>query len=236
MLRICRFHLIFLIHTSCTKSVKQSGIILSAPYEKEEGKKAGWIMPKILNLMGWNFCKKALKKITHLFSAHMPRLTRIARSTVLRMQICFAWKSIWSCLKEARTALLLSPPRRLARGSLLPSISSRVENIFTSSVRTNMRSVAPPRLQQLPQHRGPICRSRGPELAAPSASGTRGPSTVCTVGLYMQRTGTQGIIIFSVGRPLILSSCQVLLCCRNARLWSLRVISSAKQTNVLNWR
>lgn len=185
---------------------------------------------------GLKFLQESSKKITHLFSAHMPQLTRIAHSTVLRVQICFAWKSIWSCLKEARTALLLSPPRRLARGSLLPSISSRVENIFTSSVHTNMRSVASPRLRQLPQHRGPICRSRGPELAALSASGTRGPSTVCTVGLYMQRTGTQGIIILSVGRPLILSSCQVLLCCRNARVRSLRVISSAKQTNVLNWR
>lgn len=140
---------------------------------------------------GLKFLQESSKKITHLFSAHMPQLTRIAHSTVLRMQICFAWKSIWSCLKEARTALLLSPPRRLARGSLLPSISSRVENIFTSSVHTNMRSVASPRLRQLPQHRGPICRSRGPELAALSASGTRGPSTVCTVGLYMQRTGTR---------------------------------------------
>lgn len=39
----------------------------------------------------------------------MPQLTQIARSTVLRMQIRFAWKSIWSCLKESRTALLLSP-------------------------------------------------------------------------------------------------------------------------------
>lgn len=93
---------------------------------------------------GLKFLQESSKKITHLFSAHMPQLTRIARSTVLRMQICFAWKSIWSCLKEARTALLLSPPRRLARGSLLPSISSRVENIFTSSVHTNMRSVASP--------------------------------------------------------------------------------------------
>lgn len=39
----------------------------------------------------------------------MPQLTQIACSTVLRMQIHFAWKSIWSCLKESRTALLLSP-------------------------------------------------------------------------------------------------------------------------------
>lgn len=59
--------------------------------------------------MGWNFCKKALKKIIHLFNEHMPQLTQIACSTVLRMQIHFAWKSIWSCLKESRTALLLSP-------------------------------------------------------------------------------------------------------------------------------
>ena len=40
----------------------------------------------------------------------MPQLSQIARSTVLRMQICFAWKSIWSCSKESRTALLLSVP------------------------------------------------------------------------------------------------------------------------------
>lgn len=101
---------------------------------------------------GLKFLQESSKKITHLFSAHMPQLTRIARSTVLRMQICFAWKSIWSCLKEARTALLLSPPRRLARGSLLPSISSHVENIFTSSVHTNMRSVASPRPSTVGQY------------------------------------------------------------------------------------
>lgn len=52
------------------------------------------------------FCKK----MTHLFNAHMPQLPQIARSTVLHMQIWFAWKSIWSCSKESRTVLLLSPP------------------------------------------------------------------------------------------------------------------------------
>ena len=79
----------------------------------------------------------------------MPRLTQIARSTVLRMQICFAWKSIWSCSKESRTALLLSTLTWLTRGSLLPSISSRVEKIFTSSTRMDIQSVAPPRLRQI---------------------------------------------------------------------------------------
>lgn len=100
-----------------------------------------------LSLMGWNFCKKALKKIIHLFNAHMPKLTQIARSTVLHMQICFAWKSIWSCLKESRTALLLSP---LASSHRAPfAVSSRVENIFTSSTCMDTQSVAPPCLRQL---------------------------------------------------------------------------------------
>lgn len=58
---------------------------------------------------GLKFLQESSKKIIHLFNAHMPQLTQIARSTVLRMQICFAWKSIWSCSKESRTALLLSP-------------------------------------------------------------------------------------------------------------------------------
>ncbi|CAB1426047.1 unnamed protein product [Pleuronectes platessa] len=40
-------------------------------------------------------------------------------------------------------------PRRITRASLLPSISSRVENVFTSSTRTDMlQSVAPPYLRQ----------------------------------------------------------------------------------------
>lgn len=65
----------------------------------------------------------------------MPQLTQIARSAVLRMQIRFAWKSIWGCLKESRTALLLSPLTDSRGGSFSPSISSRVENIFTSSAR-----------------------------------------------------------------------------------------------------
>lgn len=59
---------------------------------------------------GLKFLQESSKKISHLFNAHMPRLTQIARSTVLHMQICFAWKSIWSCSKESRTALLLSLP------------------------------------------------------------------------------------------------------------------------------
>lgn len=54
------------------------------------------------------FPVKICKKMTHLLNAHM--LPQIARSTVLHMQICFAWKSIWSCSKESRTVLLLSLP------------------------------------------------------------------------------------------------------------------------------
>lgn len=83
----------------------------------------------------------------HLFSAHMPPLTRIARSTVLSMQICFAWKSIWSCSKESRTALLLSP--LAGSRSLLPSLSSRVEDIL-NQLHTHAQAV----LRQLPPPRG----------------------------------------------------------------------------------
>lgn len=117
------------------------------------------------SLMGCYFCKKALKKIIHLFNAHMPTHTQIARSTVLHMQICFAWKSIWSCSKESRTALLLSP---LAGSHGAPfAVSSRVENIFTSLtcvdiLRSQWRCLA----SDGSNHHGPICRSHGPRLRA----------------------------------------------------------------------
>lgn len=40
-------------------------------------------------------------------------------------------------------------PRRLTQSSLSPSMSSRVENIFTSSTCTDVQSAAPPRLAEL---------------------------------------------------------------------------------------
>lgn len=134
----------------------------------------------------------------HLFNEHMPQLSQIARSTVLRMQIRFAWKSIWSCLKESRTALLLSPLAGPGRGSLSPSSSSRVENIFTSSTRMATRSTA---TRCRAKHHGPICRSQWPVLAAPSASSVRSPATVCSLRQHMQYKHTGGIIIHSVGCP-----------------------------------
>lgn len=117
----------------------------------------------------------------------MPQLTQIARSTVLRMQIRFAWKSIWSCLKESRTALLLSPLTGSRGGSLLPSISSRVENIFTSSTRMGTRSTA---TRCRAKHHGPICRSQRPALTALSASSTRSPATARSLQQHMQSKHT----------------------------------------------
>lgn len=128
----------------------------------------------------------------------MPQLTQIACSAVLRMQIRFAWKSIWSCLKESRTALLLSPLTGSRGGSLSPSISSRVENIFTSSTRMATRSTA---ARCRAKHHGPICRSQRPALTALSASSARSPATVCSLRQHMQHKHTEGIIIHSVGCP-----------------------------------
>lgn len=121
----------------------------------------------------------------------MPQLTQIACSAVLRMQIRFAWKSIWSCLKESRTALLLSPLTGSRGGSLSPSISSRVENIFTSSARMATRSTA---ARCRAKHHGPICRSQRPALTALSA-------TVCSLRQHMQHKHTEGIISHSVWCP-----------------------------------
>lgn len=128
----------------------------------------------------------------------MPQLTQIARSTVLRMQIRFAWKSIWSCLKESRTALLLSPLTGSRGGSLSPSISSRVENIFTSSTRMGTRSTA---TRFRAKHHGPICRSQRPALMALSASSMSSPATVRSLRQHMQYKHTEGTIIHSVECP-----------------------------------
>lgn len=128
----------------------------------------------------------------------MPQLTQIARSTVLRMQIRFAWKSIWSCLKESRTALLLSPLTGSRGGSLLPSISSRVENIFTSSTRMGTRSTAP---RCRAKHHGPICRSE----ACTDGPVCKQHEEPCDCALaattHAIQAHTQGRIVHSVGCP-----------------------------------
>ena len=96
-----------------------------------------WLNNYVFELMICNFCKKAEeekneKNNIHLFNAYMPELTQIARSTVLRMQICFAWKSIWSCSKESRTGLLLFPPPAHAGLTLAVYLFSHGRH-FTSS-------------------------------------------------------------------------------------------------------
>lgn len=109
--------------------------------------------------MGWTFLQESSLKIIHLFIAHMPELTWIARSTVLLMQICFAWKSIWSCSKESRTGLLLSPPLAL-RASIAQSISSRVEEISPAHTRRDRQRAACTTLRRLRRpHHGRLCRS-----------------------------------------------------------------------------
>lgn len=123
--------------------------------------------------MGWNFCKKALKKLS-ICSVHtcLTRLSQIAHSTVLRMQICFAWKSIWSCSKESRTALLLSAPVPSRAPPLAVYVLSRGKH-FTSSTRARDTYTVSGTASK---HHGPICRSRRPTDCRPCPqAGQAGP-------------------------------------------------------------
>lgn len=148
-----------------------------------------------LNFMGWKFLQESSKKVTHLFNAHMPQLPQIARSTVLHMQICFAWKSIWSCLKESRTALLLSPPTTPPPPS--PALLSRGKHFHQLHSRGQAVSgTGSPRLARTPPSTtvGPICRFSW----ALSVSRTRDPRKLFVHVDNTCSAGTLGIIIQSV--------------------------------------
>lgn len=142
-------------------------------------KQAEWCPRSQIN--GLKFLQESSKKIIHLFIAHMLQLPQIAHSTVLRMQICFAWKSIWSCSKESRTALLLSPlagSRGAPSRRLSPLTWKTFHQLHTHGHPVSGSTFASDGLK----HHGPICRSRRPVLAGLTASRTRSPATVCSVG------------------------------------------------------
>ena len=146
LIEACGLSVISLTHPNTSDSIASESKTFHPSDQKErldpdvERKKlAEWCPRSQFN--GLKFLQESSKKITHLFSAHMPRLTQIARSTVLRMQICFAWKSIWSCSKESRTALLLSPPRPAhARLPLAVYLLSRGKHFH--QLRTHGRTVS----------------------------------------------------------------------------------------------
>lgn len=143
---------------------------------------------------GLKFLQESSKKITHLFSEHMPRLTQIARSTVLRMQICFAWKSIWSCSKESRTALLLSPLTPARAGPPSRRLSPLAWKSFSPAphARTQQSVAPPPRLASAgSKHHGPICRSHRPTLAGPCLRAGQGALQLFAQLDNTCNTGTQ---------------------------------------------
>lgn len=144
-----------------------------------EQKQTEWCSRTQFN--GLKFLQDSSKKIIHLFNAHMPRLSQIARSTVSRMQICFAWKSIWSCSKESRTALLLSPLTPAHAGLPLAvyllSCGKCFHQLHTHGHASQRQRLTSDSLN----HHGPICRSHRPTLAALSASKTRSPCK-CLLG------------------------------------------------------
>lgn len=107
-------------------------------------------------------------------------------------------------------------PRRLTRGSLLPSISSRVENIFTSSTRMDIQSVAPPCLRQLKPPWANMQISQA-HTDGPVREQDKEPCN-CLLSWIMhaiQRHRGNNYPLCEEPRPLILSLCSIL----KALLW-----------------
>lgn len=141
----------------------------------------------------------------------MPQLTRIARSTVLRMQICFAWKSIWSCSKESRTALLLSPPRPAHAGLPLAVYLLSRGNHF-HQLRTHRPTVSGTALpRQAQSTMGQYADLTGPHWRAPVCERDKEPCN-CLLSRITRAIRGHGGNNYALGeepRPPILSVCSI---------------------------
>lgn len=118
----------------------------------------------------------------------MPQLTQIACSTVLRMQIHFAWKSIWSCLKESRTALLLSPltgSRGAPSRRLSPLVWKTSSPALHAWARGPRQSVAEPKTPWANMQISEACTD-GPRLRA-----GRGALQLCAHSVHTCNTSTR---------------------------------------------
>lgn len=78
------------------------------------------------------------------------------------MQICFAWKSLWSCSKESRTARLLSPPSTGSRAfsRLAPLAWKTFHQLRTHPSQRHLRA---PRGRYADLAGGPPVRAAGYE-------------------------------------------------------------------------
>lgn len=122
----------------------------------------------------------------------MPQLTRIARSTVLHMQICFAWKSIWSCSKESRTALLLSPLAPAHAGlPLAVYLLSRGNHFHQLHTHRPTHSQWHRLASAGSKHHGPICRSHRLTLAGPCLRAGQGALQLFAQSDNTCNTGTR---------------------------------------------
>lgn len=120
-------------------------------------------------------------------------------------------------------------PRRLTRGSLLPSISSRVENIFTSPTRTDIQSVAPPCLRQLKPPWANMQISQA-HTGGPVREQDKEPCNCLLNWIMHAIQGHRGNNYppCDKPRPLILSFCyilKVLLWCRNSGVCGPRILT-----------